>query len=225
VPSDVLIVFVKAPRAGEVKTRLAAHLGPEAAAELYRVLAEEEIRRTRPGAGEYERLFFFTPPLARAAIERWLPGETCLPQEGSDLGARMAGAFDVAFARGARRAAIVGTDVPWVSRELVREALTALGENDVVVGPARDGGYYLLAVDRRRPQLFDGIPWSTHAVLAATIERAQVLGLRLGLVEPHADIDTLDDVRREWVRLRPLLGSRPDLLTRVEAALAAMSGE
>jgi rSAM/selenodomain-associated transferase 1 len=219
--ADVLIVFVKEPRPGAVKTRLAAALGPGPAAELYRVLAEEEIRRTAPAPGEYERQFFFTPAAAREALERWLPGETLLPQEGADLGARMAHAFEVAFRRGARRVAIVGTDAPGVSRERVREALRALGDHDVVAGPARDGGYYLLAVDRPRPQLFEGIPWSTPDVLAATARRAAALGLRLGRLEPLADIDTLDDLRREWPVLRPLVSGRPELRAALEAALSA----
>jgi rSAM/selenodomain-associated transferase 1 len=221
VESDVLIVFLKEPRRGTVKTRLASTLGRDRAAELYRAMAEEEVRRTRPAPGEYGRLFFFTPAEARPALEEWFPGETLLPQEGEDLGARMAHAFSVAFARGARRAAIVGTDVPWVSRELVKEALLALGDHEVVVGPARDGGYYLLALDRPRPLLFEGIPWSTPAVLCATAERASLLGLRMSVLEPLADVDTLEDVRREWGTLRPLLAGRPDLVAAIETALAS----
>jgi rSAM/selenodomain-associated transferase 1 len=221
VAPDVLIVFVKEPRRGAVKTRLASALGPDRAAELYRALAEEEVRRTRPAGGDYERLFFFAPAEARPALEAWFPGETFLAQEGADLGARMAHAFAAAFARGARRAAVIGTDVPWVSRELVREALLALGDHEVVLGPARDGGYYLLALDRPRPLLFEGIPWSTPGVLCATAERASLLGLRLSVLEPLSGIDTLEDVRREWRRLRPLLDGRPDLVAAIEAALAA----
>ncbi|HVR71392.1 MAG TPA: TIGR04282 family arsenosugar biosynthesis glycosyltransferase [Vicinamibacteria bacterium] len=218
---DVLIVFVKEPRKGTVKTRLSSALGPARAAELYRVLAEEEVRRTRPARGDYERLFFFTPAAARPALAEWFPGETLLPQEGADLGARMAHAFEVAFGRGAPRAAVIGTDVPWVSRQLVKESLLALDDHEVVAGPARDGGYYLLALDRPRPQLFEGIPWSTPAVLRATAERARLLGLRLSVLEPLADIDTIEDVRREWRALRPLLDARPDLVTAIERALSA----
>ena len=223
--SDALIVFVKEPRPGAVKTRLAAALGDEHAAAIYRALAEEEVRRTRPASGEYERLFFFTPAEAGPALARWFPGETFLPQKGDDLGRRMANAFEAAFARGARRVAIVGTDVPGVSRELVKEALLALGDHDLVVGPARDGGYYLLALDRPRPLLFDAIPWSTSAVLSATAERAAVLGLRLSVLEPLADIDTLDDLRREWKVIRPLLATHPDVTAAVETALATRPSE
>src|SRR5262245_16805319 len=119
---DVLLVFVKHPRPGSAKTRLIPSLGAETAAALYQVLAEEEIRSTRPEEGEYRRMFFFAPEEAVDEMSTWLPGERLLPQLGPDLGARMSAAFAAAFAAGAGRAAIIGTDVPWVSRETVREA-------------------------------------------------------------------------------------------------------
>ena len=216
---DVLMVFVKEPRAGQAKTRLIPALGAEAAAQLYRVLADEEIRATRPRGDEYERLFFFTPPPAQAAIAAWLPGEKLRHQHGPDLGARMAQAFDTAFAEGARRVAIVGTDVPWVSRDTVLEALESLDHQDLVLGPARDGGYYLLALGRPRPELFQGIEWSTPSVFHSTVERAGGLGLSVRVLAPLTDIDTLEDVRAEWPRLRPLLLNHP-----VRAALERALG-
>ena len=207
--TDRLLVFVKAPRPGAVKTRLAAALGIEAAAALYRAMAGEEIRRTAPRAGEYERTFLFTPEDARAEMEGWLPGETLEAQRGADLGQRMAGAFASAFAAGARRVAIVGSDVPACGREHVAEAFAALDGSDVVLGPTPDGGYYLVALDRPRPALFQSIPWSTPSVLPATAERAGVLGLGVRMLDPLRDIDTLDDLRAEWPRVRPLLAGTP----------------
>jgi len=215
---DILIVFVKEPRPGATKTRLIPALGPEGAADLYRRLAAEEIRRTTPRDQEYERLFFYAPAEAEATLREWLPGETLLPQKGDDLGARMSGAFDEAFRRGAARVAIVGTDAPFVGRDTVLEALGALAENDLVLGPAHDGGYYLLALDRPRPELFRGIAWSTGTVLSATVERAGTLGLTVRLIEPLRDIDTLEDLRAEWPRLEPLLARAPDLAAAVRAA-------
>ena len=215
---DVLLVFVKEPRAGQAKTRLIPALGAEAAAQLYRALADEEIRATRPRGDEYERLFFFTPPPAQAAIAAWLPGEDLRHQHGPDLGERMAQAFDTAFAEGARRVAIIGTDVPWVSRETVLEAFEALDDHDLVLGPARDGGYYLLAVSSRRPELFQGMAWSTPSVFHATVERAGGLGLGVRVLAPLTDIDTLEDVRAEWPRVRPLLRD-PSLRATVQGAL------
>jgi rSAM/selenodomain-associated transferase 1 len=219
---DLLIVFVKEPRPGAAKTRLIPMLGPERAADLYRRLAAEEIRRTTPRGREYERLFFYAPAEAETALREWLPGETLLPQQGDDLGARMSAAFAEAFRRGAARVAIVGTDAPFVARETVLEAFRGLARHDLVLGPSHDGGYYLLAVDRPRPELFRGIAWSTRSVLSATVERAGRLGLAVRLIEPLRDIDTIEDLRAEWPRLEPLLAAAPDLAAAVRAALGGL---
>src|SRR5438034_8960344 len=101
--ADVLAVFVKEPRPGAVKSRLAARRGPGPAAEVYRAIAEEAIRRTVPARDEYERVFFHAPAHARAAMEAWLPGQALRAQAEGDLGERMAAAFQDAFARRARR--------------------------------------------------------------------------------------------------------------------------
>ena len=217
---DILLVFVKEPRPGAVKTRLVPALGAEHAAALYRALADEEIAQTAPRGREFERLFFFAPADARAALAAWLPGETLLPQEGKDLGARMSAAFDEAFRRGAARVAIVGTDAPFVSRVVVLDAFRALDDHDLVIGPAHDGGYCLLALRRAQPAIFEGIAWSTASVLRATLERAATLGLSTHRLEPLPDIDTLEDVRTEWRRLAPLLDRVPGLTAAVQAALA-----
>jgi rSAM/selenodomain-associated transferase 1 len=208
---------MKAPRPGAVKTRLAARIGAAAAAAVYRALAEEAARQTAPRGGEYERIFFHAPADAGPEMADWLPGESWRPQCDGDLGTRMAAAFGEAFGRGARRAAIVGTDVPELSAARIREALAALQDHELVVGPARDGGYYLIALSQPAPDLFAGVPWSTPAVLQATLERAGSLGLRTRLLSPLRDVDTLEDLRAEWRRVSPLL----DVTTRgaIEAVL------
>lgn len=203
---DTLIVFVKEPRPGGVKTRLARSIGDEAAAAAYRVLAEAEIRATTPPRDEplapsYERVFYFAPAEGEAGVAEWLRGVlgdeplVCRPQAGADLGARMARAFTECFERGARRVAIVGTDVPTCTRRHVFGALGALDDHDVAVGPTHDGGYYLLALDRARPELFADVAWSTPAVLPTTLARAQGSGLRVATLETLRDVDTLDDWR------------------------------
>lgn len=200
-----LLVFVKRPRPGEVKTRLAVDLGEEGAAAVYRALAEAEIAGTQPHEREYERRFLYAPADAGSEVGAWLPGERVAPQQGVDLGARMATAFDDAFRRGAERVAIIGSDVPWVTRERVNRAFASLDEGDVVLGPCDDGGYYLLALSRPRPELFEGIAWSTPTVLQATLGRARARGLRVVMLDPLPDVDTLADIRRSWERLRPIL--------------------
>jgi rSAM/selenodomain-associated transferase 1 len=217
--SNVLLVFIKHPQPGAATTRLIPALGSETAAELYRVLAEEQLRRTRPRPGDYRRTLLFAPEGGGTELRSWIGDEPLHPQVGAEPGARFTAAFARAFEEGASRVAMIGTDVPWISRELVLEAFEALEGNDVVLGPEQDGGYYLLALARSRPALFKDIPWSTPAVLSATAERAGALGLSVKLLEPLGDIDTIEDLRAEWKRLRPLLESRKDLLVAVESAL------
>ncbi len=130
----------------------------------------------------------------------------------------MSGAFARAFARGAERVAIIGTDSPAVSRATAVEALDALSAADVVLGPAEDGGYYLLALRRPQPELFEGVAWSTSSVLADTVARARKAGLSVRLLSPLRDIDTPEDLRAEWPRVRLLLEARPDLMRRSRGA-------
>ena len=218
-----LAVFLKAPRPGAVKTRLVPALGAEAAAGLYRALAEAVVAATRPDPGEYERLFFFTPGDARAEVEAWFPGEALVAQDGQDLGARMSSAFDDAFRRGGDRVVLVGSDVPSLSREDVGFALSALEDHDLVLGPARDGGYYLIGLTRPRPALFENMAWGTGSVFAATMERAAALGLTVRVLQERRDIDTLEDVRAEWASLRPIMTGRK-ALDAIETALGLARG-
>jgi rSAM/selenodomain-associated transferase 1 len=194
-PESALVVFVKHPAPGAVKTRLAAAIGPASAAEVYRFLAEHVLEATTPASGEYERLVFFDPPEALEEMRAWLHGVRLLAQSAGDLGARMSDAIGRAFARGASRVAIVGTDAPGLSRQTVVDALAALDAADVVLGPSEDGGYYLLALCEPRPELFAGIAWSTSTVAAETRTRAAAAGLSMRELAPLRDVDTLEDLR------------------------------
>jgi hypothetical protein len=216
-----LVVFVKHPVPGAVKTRLAAAIGPGAAAELYRALAEHVLEATTPAGREYERLVFFDPPEARSEMRAWLPGVRLLAQSGGDLGARMSDAVSRAFARGASRVAIVGTDAPGLSRETVVEALAALDAADVVMGPTEDGGYYLLALREPRPELFAGIAWSTPLVAEATRARAAAARLAVRELTCRRDVDTVEDLRAEWPTVRALIADRPGLREAIEEVLRA----
>lgn len=204
-----LLVFAKAPRPGGVKTRLGAVLAADLAAALYRAMAEAVLVRTREAP--CARTVFFAPGEAEAEMAAWLPHETLVPQEGDDLGARMAAAFTWAFGTGATKVVLVGTDVPGLSDEHVRAALLALDAHDVVLGPARDGGYYLVALRRPAPALFEGVAWGTADVLAQTLARAEAAGLAVAPLAPLGDVDELADLRREWPALRERL---PDALVR-----------
>jgi rSAM/selenodomain-associated transferase 1 len=218
---DVLLVFVKEPRPGAVKSRLAAAVGPERAAGVYKAIAEEAIRQTAPRGDEFARIFAFSPPEARESVAEWLPGATLVAQSEGDLGAKMSHAFEDAFARGARRVVLVGTDVPALTREDVVDAIESLDHEDLVLGPAADGGYYLLALKRPQPAVFEGIPWSTPQVLAATLGRAVRLGLSVRVLRTLGDVDTGEDLAADWTRIAPLL---PDGLRREVARLIGKAG-
>jgi len=114
-------------------------------------------------------------------------------QTPGDLGERMRAAIDDEL-RGATAVCVVGTDIPGLDESTLRQAFDALETHDVVIGPATDGGYYLIGMTRTRPELFDGIPWSTARVLDLTLERAEAAGLSVARLEPRTDVDTLDDV-------------------------------
>jgi rSAM/selenodomain-associated transferase 1 len=206
--ADHLIVFAKSPRPGEVKTRLAAGLGSALAAALYRAVAEQVLAQTAMGDGRCPRTVFFAPADAGPEMAAWLPAERCRAQEGADLGARMAAAFAWAFAAGAAKVVLIGTDVPALSAEHVDAAREALDTHDVALGPARDGGYYLVALRRPVPALFEGVPWSTPDVLAETLARVRAAGLGATTLGALGDLDDVEDLRREWPELRGRLARK-----------------
>lgn len=191
------MVFVRAPDAGRVKTRLAAALGAEGALRVYRRLAEHTVREAR--AVDAELRIHFTPAGREHEVRAWLGhGPRYLAQAEGDLGARIEAAFRAAFQDGAERAVIVGSDLPELSAALLRRAFDALDEHPAVLGPARDGGYYLLGMRMMIPGVFDGIPWSTDAVLARTLERMRAAGVEPALLPTLADVDEAKDLPPGW---------------------------
>lgn len=196
-----LIVLLKAPRPGLAKTRLAAALDDHAAAAIYRVL----IDRTLAALDAFPQVELrFTPDGAEPEIQPYLRnGWKMRPQGDGDLGVRLRRASDAAFAEGATRVVLIGTDCPALTGADVRDAFDALTELDVVLGPAEDGGYWLLGLRRPAPELFRDIPWSTPEALAATEAHARAAGLSVGLLRRLADVDSLEDWRR-WLREMPL---------------------
>lgn len=189
----LVIVFAKAPRPGRVKTRLARELGDEAASDLYRRMGRRVLDQLR--GGRYRLRVAFDPPETGQEVAEWLGarGADYTPQCSGTLGDRMRMAADEGF-RVADRVCLVGTDTPGVGRALVERALAGLDEAEVVIGPARDGGYYLLALRRSAPGLFQRIPWSTSAVMERTLEQADGLGLSVATLPVLNDIDVAADL-------------------------------
>ena len=196
----MLLVFVRAPEPGRVKTRLAAAIGDQAALRVYVRLAEHTVAQALQLAADgVEVRVHFAPADAGEAVRRWLgPGAVYHPQAEGDLGGRVRDAFARAFADGAARVVIVGSDLPDVSASLLRRAFSLLDASPAVVGPARDGGYYLLGMTRMIGGVFDGIAWSTPGVLAATLDRLRAAGVAPPMLEPLADVDEVEDLPPGW---------------------------
>ena len=137
------------------------------------------------------------PDDAEAEVRHWLRLEwTLAPQGIGDLGARLHRAFESARATGAERVVVIGSDCPDVSVADIEAAWEALQSHEVVLGPARDGGYWLVGLNAPRANLFEGIAWSTDTVFAETVARCRNAGLRVRLLRQLDDIDTEEDWRR-----------------------------
>ncbi|HEY0017890.1 MAG TPA: TIGR04282 family arsenosugar biosynthesis glycosyltransferase [Longimicrobium sp.] len=191
---------MRAPELGRVKTRLAASIGGRAALRVYKRLAEHTLAQARALAAEgVEVRIHYAPADAGAAVRAWLgEGSVYLPQAEGDLGMRMGDAFARAFADGADRVVIVGSDLPEISAPLLRRAFHLLDGCPAVVGPARDGGYYLLGMTGMIGGVFEGIEWSTPGVLAATLDRLRAAGVQPAMLDTLADVDTAEDLPPGW---------------------------
>ncbi|HEX9282550.1 MAG TPA: TIGR04282 family arsenosugar biosynthesis glycosyltransferase [Gemmatimonadales bacterium] len=189
-------IFVKAPIPGRVKTRLAEDIGPSGAADVYWRLGRQVVGSATSRG--HRTTVWFTPLNEAPFVREWLDGVGRVafrPQVGASLGDRLRHAFAREFAEGAQRVVVIGSDCPGVNRRVVAEAFTALGGHDVVLGPALDGGYYLIGLATPQPALFRGIAWSTAAVGVQTRTRAGELGLSCHVLGPLRDVDTARDAR------------------------------
>lgn len=190
-----LVTFAKYPKAGKVKTRLGATIGMEAAARLYRLFLQQTMQIA--GESRFERrILYFEPPDRRSEFARIAPGFELLAQPSGDLGTRLLRAFASAFATGATGVVVLGSDSPTLPGQLLEAARVALDTHDLVVGPAVDGGYYLLGMRRLHADLFQNIRWSTGEVLESTLARADKLGLSQMALEPWYDVDDLETLRK-----------------------------
>ena len=221
---DAWIVFAKEPESGRVKTRLSPAVAPEDAARLYTAFVEDVCAKVGAAAASGDRRVLAAPGGAGPVLERIAreQGFETAAQEGPDLGARMAHALGGELARGARAVLLLGSDSPTLPVAALAEARARLAEPGAaraVLGPAGDGGYWLVGAAGGVPDLFDGIPWSTRDVLAATLERARVRGVELSLLGFWHDVDDVADLRllAAWIDFAGAAAA-----PRTGAALAAL---
>ena len=192
-----LAILLKAPLPGLVKTRLAADIGPERAVGAYRAMVACVL--TAAKASGLPTTVHFAPVEGEAAIREFCgPGYGYQTQVEGDLGARMAGAMDWSFARGAGAVVLIGGDVPLVTGGVLRQAARELEHGQAVLGPATDGGYYLLGLRRRAfgAHVFRDMPWSTEAVARRTRQALEAAGTPPALLPVLPDCDTVADLRR-----------------------------
>lgn len=205
-PSKALVLFARLPEAGRVKTRLLPRYSPADAFRLHRSLLSDSLdllhrAAIRLGASPWLYLSEAGPLDPELSVHRRAAG--VVVQEGTDLGERLARAFRERLAGGARRVVIFGSDSPLLPPERFERAFSALDASDLVLGPAEDGGYYLIGASRFHPSLFRRMPWGEGTLFARTVRRARAGGLKVETLPTGYDVDTPESVARLWADLQP----------------------
>ncbi|SDM12429.1 hypothetical protein SAMN05421823_110236 [Catalinimonas alkaloidigena] len=192
--TDTLLIFVKNPVLGQVKTRLARTLGDERALQIYRRLLAHTLAITAPLP--CRKLVFYADYIAPGDLWAQAGYEQNLQADG-DLGQRMHAAFQTAFAAAAPRVVVIGSDCWELTTAHLEEAFQRLRTHEAVIGPAHDGGYYLLGLQRAIPALFAHKAWSTAHVLPDTLADLTRLQLRYALLPALSDVDEAADLPPE----------------------------
>ena len=192
-----LIIFIKNPKLGKVKTRLAATVGDEKALSIYKKLLDFTQKLAIPLP--CERMLFYSDKIE--TTDNW--SNVFFKknkQYGSDLGERMKNAFQKALLT-SKKAVIIGSDCAELTKEILENAFKALEENDFVIGPAEDGGYYLIGMNYFEPTVFENMNWSTEEVLPKTLEKIAQLEKKVALLPTLSDTDNEED----WKKIAHLL--------------------
>ena len=192
---NALVVFAREPKDGKVKTRLAESLPEKTVTALYKCFVEDILAVALAAECRSRYLYYAGGLPADAFLRRFESRFKFKRQTGEDLGARMHNAFIRCFAEGHDKVVVIGTDCLTLNADGIRNAFSGLDRNDVVLGPARDGGYYLIGLKRPLKYIFTGIRWGTAEVLPATKQRIARRGRSLYLLEEKRDIDTPEDLR------------------------------
>jgi uncharacterized protein len=196
-----VILFLKNPARTPVKSRLGAALGSKAAQSLYRCFVADILETLEKGL--WPLIIAFYPSDAGEEMESWLGnGYTFTSQHGDGLGERMKNAFMEAFSRGFQGALLIGSDIPDLPNRILDEACASLEKSGTVIGPALDGGYYLIGFrhDTFTPHVFDGVDWSTPDVFKQTMAALKKAGRRVHELPRWSDVDTYDDLEMLFSR-------------------------
>lgn len=192
---NTILVFLKAPITGSVKTRLANSIGDSEALNIYSQLVERQLAALPE---KYRIEIHFTPPKHEGLVREWL-GDACdyYPQSDGDLSDRLKFASAESFKRGSESVFCIGGDCPNLGPAQFATALAQLaGAKDIVFGPTEDGGYYLVGMRAPHLEVFEDIPWSSRDTLTVSVEKATSLGLNVHFLETLYDVDTIDELER-----------------------------
>ena len=194
--NNALVLFAKAPIAGEVKTRLQPEITPENSARLQEAMIKDSISLMSE-INNVEKTIYFLPIEKKYVFEKFIDG---LPfhlncQNGVDLGKKMANSFHDLFNKGFFRVVVIGTDSPTLPKEYISKAFIDLNKADLVIGPSIDGGYYLIGFKEKVLPVFSPVEWGSNKVLLQTEELIKKHNLKLSLLPVHYDIDTIEDLR------------------------------
>ena len=203
IDNKIILLFIKAPVKGEVKSRLAADVGNEAALGLYKSFILDIISTVK--RSNYAFRICFHPLEKETVVSEWL-GHHCpvMPQQGVDLGLKMQDAFFRMFTEGFTSCVLIGSDIPDLPHSIFDEAFKSLESNDVVIGPAVDGGYYLIGFNKWtfQPVIFENIAWGTSTVYRETVRRIVDTQLRIHRLPLWQDVDNMGDLQSLFDRNR-----------------------
>jgi hypothetical protein len=191
-----IIIFIKYPEKGRVKTRLAQRIGAEKAINLYKIFVSEIIENLKVVKADLN--ICFTPKGSKCKLKEWLGEDYSYSlQRGKDLGERMENSFRRLFAKGYKKVVLVGSDIPDLDYNIVNKALSSLSKYDAVIGPSFDGGYYLIGFKNNTflPEAFRNIRWSSDSVFNNTMRILKENRRRVKLMDKKRDIDTIHDLK------------------------------
>jgi rSAM/selenodomain-associated transferase 1 len=198
--TTALGIFIRFPHLGKVKSRLACTLGPEKATVFYQLCGQQIARELDRLPLELAKYLFYADGSDKDEIRDWISFPfRLIPQPKGDLGQRLEQSFRSFLDGVPGKAIIMASDVPDLSKDIMNDAVSALDNYDMVIGPCNDGGYYLIGMKKPHGELFEGISWSTNKVLEQTLAIAGKQGLSVFSLITLRDIDTGDDLK-EWVR-------------------------
>lgn len=210
--------MLKVPIAGKVKTRLAPPLSKKDAARLYECFIQDTFSRISVLKG-IDIIAAYTPNGMAAKVKKIAPPDiTIIPQKGKDLGERLQNIFSQLFSIGYKMVAIIGTDSPDLPVEYIKKSFSMLkGTTELVLGPAEDGGYYLIAMSTECKEIFENIPWSTNIVFKKTIEKAERVGLKAAILPKWYDVDDIDSLKvlRDNLKIRPVAAKTDAILKKI----------